>query len=1030
MIAWFTRNDVAANLLMISIALAGAWSLFTQIPLEFFPSFESEQIDVKVNLRGATPEDAELALAIRIEEAIKSIEGLEQYSSRSVEGGATVSIEIAKGYEAREILDDVKNRVDAINTFPADAERPVISLAQRIYPVVSLSISGDLSEEEIRELSEQTREDLLKIPGISHINLEGIRDYEIAIELHQDALREHDIELSQISDAIAKNSLDLSAGNVKTAGGNILIRTKAQAYRKSAFEQIIVKTQTNGQVLRVKDVATVIDGFEESATRTRFNGKPAAKLEVHRIGKQSAIDISNKVKHYVAQKRTRLPSLIHIDYWNDRAEIIKKRINTLTRNAIQGGILVILLLSLFLRPAVAVWVFLGIPISFLGAFLVMPFLGVSLNMISLFAFIIVLGIVVDDAIVTGENIYRHLEGSDSGLEAAIRGTKEVAIPVTFGVLTTIAAFIPLAFLDTGRGPLFAQIPLIVVPVLIFSLIESKFVLPAHLKYLKVGRDKKLGRFSRFQQKFSRGFEQSILRYYQPVLIFCLQRKAATTLAFCGTLCCIVFALNLGHIRFVFFPRIPSEHLRLNIEMPIGTPFEVTDSHMEHVLDTIITLQNKYRDADSGESIIHNILTQTGNRGGASHRASARFQVAAPEKRSIDIDSRELMREWRKMIGTIPGIERLSYRAEIGRSGDPIDVELRSNNLKTLELASHKVQQRLSTYEGIFDIYDSLANGKQELKIDLKAEAELLGLSRQDIIQQLRHAFFGLQAQRIQRGRDDIRVMVRFKLSERRSLNDLHNMLIKGPQGQAVPLSQLATITAGVSASSIDRVDGYRSVNVRADIEKQRVNMAVLNQDLKQFLEQLTQSYPDLSYRFGGEQEEQADTNRSMTTSIIALTFVIYCLLAIPFKSYLQPLVIIAIIPFGIIGAVLGHWIMAVDLTLMSYMGMLALSGVLVNDSLVLVDYMNKSRAKGMALMDAVINAGAARFRPVILTSMTTFLGLMPLLFEKETQAQFLIPMAISLGFGIIFTTFITLLLVPVFYLSLEYAKQTIKTIRT
>ncbi|MBX2857937.1 MAG: efflux RND transporter permease subunit [Cellvibrionaceae bacterium] len=1030
MIAWFTRNDVAANLLLISICLAGFYSLFNLIPLEFFPSFDSDRISVQVSLRGATPEDAELGIATRIEEAIQDLAGIDEYVSRSSEGGTSVTIEVAKGYNPRDVLDEVKSRVDAINTFPVDAERPIVSLSQRIQDVISVTVAGNVSEREIRELIEQVRDELLQISGITNIEIEGVRDYEIAIELSQDRLREYDLSLQEVAAAISSNSLDLSGGNLQTDGGDILLRSKGQAYRQNEFENIVLKTNPDGTLLRLADIAQVLDGFEEKALRTRFNGKLAATLDIQRVGKQSAIDVAEKVKNYVAKKNARLPDNLELYHWDNKADVIQKRINTLTSNAIQGGLLVILLLSLFLRPSVAFWVFLGIPVSFLGAFLTMPLLGVSLNMVSLFAFIVVLGIVVDDAIVTGENVYTHLQKSETGIEAAINGTKEVAVPVTFGVLTTVAAFLPLAFMEGNRGPIFAQIPLVVVPVLIFSLIESKFVLPAHLKHVKVGKQKESNAIARFQRRFAKGFEDSIMKYYQPVLAVCLRNKRVTLMSFSGLFICIVAALYLGHMNFIFFPRIPSENIRFNLEMPVGTPFEVTDIHMTRVFDSAKQLQDKYVDEKTGKSIIKNILTRTGGRGGSSHVGQARFQLVAPEERSIDIDSRGMVREWRKLIGEIPGADRLYFRAEIGRSRDPVDIQLRSNNLDNLSVIAEQVKQRLSTYEGVFDIYDSLADGKQELRIDLKPQAHLLGVDRQNVIRQVRQAFFGLQAQRIQRGKDDVRVMVRFPREERSSLASLNSLLINLDNGQQVPLEQIATITPDVSPSSIYRIDGYRTINVKADIEKTVVNMTVLGADLNQFLAEITAKYPGVSYKLGGEQEEQAESNRSLLYGLLALIFAIYCLLAIPFRSYLQPLVVMSIIPFGVIGAVIGHWLMGVDLTIMSNLGIIALCGVLVNDSLVLVDYINKVRAKGTDLMDAVLTAGVARFRPVMLTSLTTFFGLLPLLFEKETQAQFLIPMAISLSFGIIFATFITLLMVPVNYLILEGIKQKVHKLRS
>lgn len=1019
MIAWFARNHVAANLMMLCIVAAGLHALFFKLPLEFFPSFESDVISVSVALRGANPEDAELAIAARVEEAIKDLEGVEEYTSRSAEGGSTVNIEVQSGYDPRDILDEVKSRVDAINTFPVDAERPVISLAQYQREVISVTIAGPVSEREIRELGERVREDLLQFPEITQAELTGVRDYEIAIELSQDQLRQYNLTLAEVAAAIRNNSLDLSAGNIVTDGGEILIRSKGQAYFQDDFESIALKSNPDGTLLRLGDIARVDDGFEEKAMRTRFNGKLAATIDVYSTSSQSAIAVSNRVKAYVEQRQAGLPEGLELHYWSDRAEVIKKRINTLTSNAIQGGILVILLLSLFLRPAVAFWVFLGIPISFTGAFFAMSFMDVSINMISLFGFIVVLGLVVDDAIVTGENVYTHLKRAESGLAAAISGTQEVSVPVTFGVLTTVVAFIPLAFMGGHRGPIFAQIPLVVVPVLLFSLIESKLILPSHLKHIKVVSDKQPNSLQLWQRGFADGFERAILRYYRPLLQRCLSRKRVPVVLFTGLLLCIVATFVFGHFRFVFFPRVPSETVRMNLNMPTGTPFAVTDVHMQRVLAAALALQKEYVDEKTGKSIISNILTSTGGRGGASHEGRARFELTSPEARSLQVSSLEVARQWRQRIGDIPGAEELSFRAEVGRSGDPIDIQLRANDLSTLQALTEQVKARLATYQGVFDINDSLASGKEELSIELKPEALLLGISRADIINQVRQGFFGLQAQRIQRGRDDVRVMVRFPKSERDSVTYLNNMLISTAQGHKIPLSQLASFVPDISPTSIYRINGYRTINVVADIEKQAVNMTVLGADLRAYMDNLLVQYPGVSYKFGGEQEEQAESFSSLWISLGAILFIIYCLLAIPFGSYSQPLIVMSIIPYGVIGAAIGHWLMGMDLTMMSLLGLLALVGVLVNDSLVLVDYINKTRERGAPLREAVLTAGVARFRPVMLTSLTTFFGLVPLLFEQETQAQFLIPMAISLGFGIIFATFITLLLVPVNYMIFE-----------
>jgi multidrug efflux pump subunit AcrB len=1026
MIAWFAKNDVAANLLMISILFAGLFSMTNRIPLEVFPSFDTDRINVSVSLRGATPEDTELGVSILIEEAVQDLEGIKQITSISSEGSARVTIEVDSDYEPREMLAEIKSRVDAINTFPGDAENPVVSLAQRKREVIAVTVSGIYGEKEINEYAERVRDDLLRIEGITQVELDGVRNYEIALEIPQATLRQYGLTLAQVASAVANSSSDISAGNIKTDGGDVLIRSKGQAYRKDEFSNIPIKTNDDGSILRLKDIADIQDGFEETPIRTRFNGKQAAFIEVYRIGQQSAVEVADKVKQYIKEQQPLLPKGFQLSYWDDDSQIVKNRIATLAGSAIQGGILVLLLLTLFLRPAIAFWVFVGIPVSFMGAFLAMPFFGVTLNVMSLFGFILVLGIVVDDAIVTGENIYTHLRTAESGELAAIRGTQEVATPVTFGILTTVAAFLPFAFIEGGRGPLFAQIPVVVIPVLLFSLIESKFVLPAHLKHIKL-RDNNSStnrgnRLQQWQQKFADGFEQSILRYYKPILNLSLRHKFTTLAIFFGTFAIIAALLMSGWTKFVFFPRVPSETVRASLTMTTGTPFEVTNKFVIEMADKAEELKTKYVDQQTGESVVLNILASTGGRGGSSNVGSVRFEIIPPEQRNSTVTSAELVKEWRNLIGPIPGAETITYRAELGRSSDPINVQLSGNSQSTLQEIAEKIKLRLATYPTVFEIADSLSDGKEELQIELTQQGNALGLTRVNVSNQVRSAFFGSQVQRIQRGRDDVRVMVRLPIDERRSLADLQNILIRTPAGGTAPLAHVATLKPGKSPSHIRRIDRFRTVNVTADIEKGKTNMTVLQADLNQYVQALVDQYPGVSYKLEGEAREQRESFSSLSIGLLMVFFAIYGLLAIPFKSYIQPLIVMSVIPFSMIGAVMGHWLMGMELTIMSVLGMLALVGVVVNDSLVLVDFINKKRLEGKALIDAITVAGVARFRPIMLTSLTTFIGLMPLLFEKSTQAQFLIPMAVSLGFGILFATFITLILVPINYMLVERLK--------
>ena len=1033
MIDWFARNHVAANLLLFSIIISGLYSLNNSLLLDMFPETEPDIISVSVPLRGATPEDMELGVAIRIEEAVQDLEGIDQIVSRSVEGSTTVSIEVDSDYDPRELLNDIKNRVDAINTFPADTEKPVVSLAQRTRAVISVVVAGDYREEEIRGFAEQVRDELLRVDGITQVQLDAVRQYEISIEASQDRLREFQLTLADIAQAVQRSSLDISAGNVRTDGGDVLIRSKGQAYRRAEFEDIVVKTNPDGSIIRVADVAMVDDGFQEVLLKAGFNGEFAALIQVYRIGSQDMMDIADKAKRYIAGKQAALPAGITLGYWNDRSLYLKARLNTLLRNGIQGAILVILLLAMFLRPAVALWVFIGVPASFLGALIVMPLTGVTINMISLFGFIVVLGIVVDDAIVTGENIYSRLRRGDDPLVASIQGTKQVAVPVTFGILTTIAAFSPLAFVEGRMGDFMGAIPAVVIPCLLFSLIESKFVLPAHLKTVRVPQDgAALTGFSGFQRRFADGFERCILEYYQPLLRFALSHRYSVIATFLGILLITLALVLSGWAKFVFFPRVEGDVAVVNLTMPAGTPFEVTDRHMQRITRAAFDLQQKYPNGEGGESLIRNILSTSGSanismgdspsgraQGGSDNRGQVLVETVASDERRTDISTNDLLREWRRTVGVIPGAESLTYRAELIRTGDPINIQFSAHSLETLAEIGDKVKQRLATYPTVFDIADSLSDGKEEIQIELTPQGHVLGLTRAAIASQVSQAFRGFEAQRIQRGRDDIRVIVRLPREERSATSTLDEYLITTPDGRRVPLAHVATLTPGKGPSAIKRVNRYRTMNVTADIDKDQTNMTVLKADLDEYLQTLLRNYPGVTYTLEGEAREQRQSFASLQWGMIAVLFVIYMLLALPLKSYIQPLIVMSVIPFGIIGAVWGHWLMGRDLTFPSMLGLMALSGVVVNDSLVLVDFINQQKAQGKTTLDAVLNAGVARFRAVLLTSLTTFFGLLPLLFEKSVQAQFLIPMAISLAFGILFATLITLVMIPVNVIILE-----------
>ncbi len=1028
MIEWFARNGVAANLLMVLIFFMGFWSLTLRTPLEVFPEFERDVVNIAMSYRGATPIEVEESLVIRIEEAIEDLQDIKKIVSNADEGVARVRVELESASDPRAVLDDIKNRVDAINTFPDDAERPIFSIQEFSREVISVVVSGDLPERELRSLGERVREELISLPQITQVELTAVRPYEISIEVSEQSLDRYRLTFDALVNAIKRSSVDLPAGSIKTAGGEILLRTKGQAYIQPEFEDIVVVRRPDGTRVTVGDIATVHDAFEENPLYSLLDGRPAVLLEVYRVGEQSAIGVGNAVKHYVETNQAAMPAGVTLDFWRDRSRIVKLRLNTLLKSALQGGLLIFILLALFLRFSVAVWVCVGIPISFMGAIALLPELGVTINLISLFAFILVLGIVVDDAIVTGENIYTHLKHGQEPTEAAIQGTQEIAIPVTFGVLTTVVAFIPLLMIEGHRGPIFAQIPMIVIPVLLFSLVESKLILPAHMKHIKIRSDEQIGWLQRIQQKIADGLERFIRSVYQPMLARALKWRFLTLVLFVGGAFIIVSLVVSGRYGYTFFPRIESETARVTLVMPEGTPVAETTKYIRRIGSSAGELQKKYIDADSGQSVIRQILlsigwtSTSGRAGGISGQPNLgqiSMELVPPEDRTLSIGSSDLLRELRQMVGPVPGAKELSFRAEIGRGGDPIDVQLAGQDFEQLSEMSQLVKARLAEYPGVFDVQDSFEGGKDEIKLTIKPEAELLGLNVEDLGRQVRQAFFGAEVQRIQRGRDDVRVMVRYPEHQRRSMDSLYQMRIRATGGAQVPFTNVADAEIGQGYSTIRRVDRNRVVNVRADINKKLGNLNQIVSDLKAYLDELRVSYPSVRYSFEGEQREQSESYGSLYVGALFVLFAIYSLLAIPFRSYLQPIIVMLIIPFSVVGAILGHMIMGMNLSIMSIMGLLALAGVVVNDSLVLVDWINRRRREGMDLVESVRKAGVARFRAILLTSLTTFAGLMPLIFEKSTQAQFLIPMAVSLGFGILFATFITLILVPVCYLLLE-----------
>ncbi len=1022
LIGWFARNPVAANLMMVFIVVWGLATLFTRLPLEVFPSFELDTVSIQVPFRGATPVEVEQGVTIKIEEAIQDINGIKELTSSATEGLGNVTVEIDSGYDTAKVQREIEQRIDQISDFPADTDVPSVYVPQVNREVLSVVVAGALSEKGLRSVAARVRDELDALPDVSSVQLTGAREYELAIEISEQTLRSYGLTLSQVADTVRSSSLDLAAGSIRTPGGEVLLRTKGQAYDRQGFSDVVVVSRNDGTRVTLGDIADIRDGFEEDALEQQFNGQRSIEIEVYRTGLQSAITVSDAVKDYLEKAQSSMPHGVTLGYWRDSSRAVKARLNTLLTSAVQGGFLIMLLLTLFLRFWVAVWVFVGVPVSILGGIALMPVFGVSINLLSLFAFILVLGIVVDDAIVTGENIYSHMRRDPDGLQAAIAGTREVAVPVTFGVMTTVAAFTPLLMIEGVRGEIFAQIPLIIIPVLLFSIIESKFILPAHMRHLNFHSERKPNPLARVQLRIADGFENFVANRYQPMLRRALDYRYAVVALFVGGAIVVFSIVSAGHVRFVFFPRVQSEVAVATLEMPDGTPFEVTQKHVETMTTAAQRLQKRYVDPETNRSVIESILSSAGSAGGentGSHLGRVMLETVPPEERSLAISSSRLVREWKRDIGDIPGADSLSYRAEIGRGGSPIDVQITGQAFDVLKTIAGEVKSTLQRYPGVTEIADSFDGGKQEIQLEIKPQAQQYGVNLSSLANQVRDAFLGTEVQTIQRDRDDVDVIVRYPESERRSLDSLERLSIRTGDGAAIPLERVAEVSLGRGFAAIERVDRRRTIDVEAEVNKEAADIEGIKADLTALGKDLESRFPGYRLTLEGEAREQRESFGSLRTGLVLVLLVIYTLLAIPFKSYLQPLLVMVVIPFGVVGGVLGHMLMGMSLSIMSYMGMLALCGVVVNDSLVLVDYVNRRRAEGVPLIDAVRTAGVARFRAVILTSLTTFFGLVPLIFETSTQAQFLIPMAVSLGFGILFATLVTLVLVPVNYMVLE-----------
>jgi multidrug efflux pump subunit AcrB len=1034
-LAWMASNSVAANLAMVFL-LVGGLLMVPFIKQEVFPEVSLDTISVQVPYPGASPAEVEQAVILAVEEAVRGIDDVKKVTATASEGSARVTIELLSGAEPEATLNDVKSAVDRITSLPQDAERPIISLNSNRRQVLSLVLYGDLEEKTLRQLAESVREDLLLQDDITVVELGGLREPEISVEVPQSELRQYGLTLEQIAGAVSRASVELPGGSVKTASGEILIRTTERRDVGSEFENIIVLSRPDGTEVTLGSIANVVDGFRDSDIEAYFNGQRAAKVEVYRVGDQTPLEISAAVRDYADQLEERLPEGVSVAVWNDSSEVYQDRINLLLKNAMIGLVLVLLALGLFLEIKLAFWVTMGIAISIVGALISMPLTNASLNMISLFAFILTLGIVVDDAIVVGEAVYKHRKDGKGPLQAAVDGAREVGTPVVFSVLTTVMAFTPLLFVPGIMGKFFIQIPLIVIPILLLSLFESLFILPAHLSHTKSGE--KPGVFAwidRQQQKFSEGMERFVANIYQPFVKWVVHYRYITLSTGIFLLILTVGLVGGGFVRFIFFPKIEGDLVSAGIQMPYGSPVDETREVADRLLDEAQAVVAE----NGGDAILRGVYTDVGQqtmRAGpmtsgrqGSHVGTVQvFLVPAAER---EINTAEFSRKWRERVGEIAGVEKLSFNFNLGpSSGMPVDIQLSHKDPEILEAAAAELAESVKTYNGVFDVDDGYTPGKEQLDLQLKPAARALGITELGLARQVRNAFFGAEAVRQQRGRNELRVYVRRPEDERVSEHDIEELIVHTPNGGEMMLRDAAIVDRGRSYTEIVRRDGRRVLNVTADVDEEVTSgQEVVGNLESDVLPQLIADYPGLSYDLAGEQEERMESLGALRTGFLLALLAMFGLMAIAFRSYVQPLIIMFAIPFGFVGAVAGHLLMGYELSFMSAMGVVALSGVVVNDSLVLIAAINDFRKEGMEVEESVIAGGMRRFRPILLTSLTTFLGLAPMIFETSVQAKFLIPMALSLGFGILFVTYIALVLVPALYMIVEDARRKVTSVR-
>ncbi|ADT68702.1 efflux RND transporter permease subunit [Pseudoalteromonas sp. APC 3356] len=1024
LIAWFARNPVAANLLMIFILIGGILTAFT-IRKQMFPQFESNWISVSAVYPGAAPQEVEEGITIKVEENLEGIEGIKRLITYSNRGSSQAWIEIEEQFDPQEVLDEIKVQVDSINTFPAGMERPIVRRDKYEQEVMILALYGDMSNYQLKELGNDIKDELQALPNINLVNFNGGLNYEIGIEVSPDKLRAYGLTFRDIASAVQSFSANMSAGQIRSENGYISMRVEKQAYRGSEFAKLPLITLADGAQVYLGDVATINDGFEEGLQYSKYNGKNSLSFEVNASKDQDITDVAKVLKTYMAEKESQLPAGVKLSPIVDLTYYLEGRLDMMVDNMIWGGLLVMLVLALFLPLRLAFWVMMGLPVSFLGAFLFMPigFLDVTINLASLFAFILVLGIVVDDAIVVGESASAEIEKHGHTLDNVVRGVKRVAMPATFGVLTTIAAFLPQT-LATGPGAAFSKaIGGVIILCLIFSLIESKLILPAHIAAMKDRKPNPKNPLHRARKVMDNGLKSFVDNYYTPFVGRCIHYRYTVIVGF---MCLLIVSAGMfagGLVKFVPNPKIPHDFPRIDIEMNLASSEQATLETAKKVEQLILSVDSQLKE-QYGKPMIRDLSVSLRGRTQANIMAI----LVEPDLRPIDTFALSAL--WREQMPNLPGVKTLTIQDSImngGRDDGDVSFKLEGKNAQVLKEVAGKLKTKLQSMEGVGDVNDSMQSATDEVQLDLKPLAYSMGLTLADVASQVSFSYYGLEAQRILREGEEIKVMIRYPEDERNSISDIDSVRIITPTGAEVPLSEVANISLVDGVNRIRRENSKRTVNVWAAVNTDQVEPFAIAQQIRdEYLPSLLKNYPGVQSNVAGRIQEEMDSADEQLRDFALSMIIIFALLAIPLRSYSQPLIIMSVIPFGVVGAMFGHMVLGMTMSSLSMFGIIAVAGVVVNDSLVMVDFVNKARAEGVAIKQAVMQAGARRFRAILLTSITTFIGVMPIIMETSLQAKIVIPMAVSLAFGVLFATVITLILIPCQYVALEDAKRLIR----